>query len=39
VDLTALPTEQHRRELLDLDLRPTVRQGAPDGRIRAALEA
>jgi hypothetical protein len=39
VDLTALPTEQHRRELLDLDLRPTGEQVALDGRIRAALEA
>lgn len=26
VELTALPTEQHRRDLLDLDLRPTADQ-------------
>jgi hypothetical protein len=32
VDLTALATEQHRRELLDLDLRPTY------GCVRATME-
>lgn len=28
MDLTTLPTEQHRRDLLDLDLRPTAEQVA-----------
>ena len=43
MDLTALPTEQHRRDLLDIDLRPTAEQVAlmvaDQGDAVAAVEA